>query len=93
MGFVPAFISCTQNGPVVEQYDAWSQLSYRGPGKTIIIFGRTDGIVVEDNYQVDGLPLVGGKERVVWKSVGGGHDFPTTHTEEALAVIYQAWDM
>lgn len=91
-GFIPAFISCARDGPVVEQYDAWRQLSRREPGKTVIIFGREDGIVVAENYEVDGLPLIG-KEKVVWAIVGGGHDFPSTHTDEALAVIYEAWDL
>lgn len=90
-GFVPAFMSCARYGPVVEQQDLWRQLSRRDAGQTVIIFGHEDMIVCADNYTTDGLPLVGGRERVVWATVGGGHDFLTTHTNEALAVIFQAW--
>jgi pimeloyl-ACP methyl ester carboxylesterase len=90
-GFVTAFMSCIRHAPLVGQHTAWAKLADRAPGTTAIILGDGDEIIDPEEYAADALPLVGGKERVRWSTVPGGHDFPMTYARETLGEMYKAW--
>jgi pimeloyl-ACP methyl ester carboxylesterase len=90
-GFVPAFMSCIRHAPLLGQEEAFAGLASRRPGSTAIILGRTDEIVDPDEYEVDALPLVGGKDAVFWRVISGSHDFPMTHTADMIAQIDEFW--
>ncbi|KAG7293354.1 hypothetical protein NEMBOFW57_003402 [Staphylotrichum longicolle] len=90
-GFVPAFMSCIRHAPLIDQHDAWRRLAQRAPGTTAVVLGEGDEIIDPAEYAADALPLVGGKERVRWSLVPGGHDFPMTFARETLAEMYKAW--
>ncbi|KAK4240841.1 Alpha/Beta hydrolase protein [Achaetomium macrosporum] len=90
-GFVPAFMSCIRDGPMMGQQDVWRKLADRAPGTTAIILGEGDEIIDPEEYAADALPLLGGREKVRWALVPGGHDFPMTFAEEALGEMYKAW--
>ncbi|KFA74999.1 hypothetical protein S40288_02192 [Stachybotrys chartarum IBT 40288] len=92
-GFIPAFMSCIRFAPLVNQHESWRQLSKRKPGSTIILLGKTDEIINVSDYTNDGLPLVGGKDHVVWKVLNGGHDFVMTHSHEVMRELDEAWDI
>lgn len=90
-GFVPAFMSSVRHAPLTDQHDAWRKMADRAPGTTALVFGRSDELVSAEDYREDALPLVGGEEKVLWKVVRGGHDFPMSNSEGALEVIYGFW--
>lgn len=90
-GFVPAFMSCIRHAPLVDQHAAWRRLAQRAPGTTAVVLGEGDEIIDPAEYAADALPLVGGKERVRWSLVPGGHDFPMTFARETLAEMYKTW--
>lgn len=92
-GFVPAFMSCIRDAPLVGQHDAWRKLALREKGSTVVILAKSDEIIDPEDYAADALPLIGGRERVVWTLVPGGHDFPMTHPRETLREIYKACGM
>jgi pimeloyl-ACP methyl ester carboxylesterase len=90
-GFVTAFMSSIRDAPLVGQEEAWRKLARRERGTTAVILGHGDEIIDPDEYAVDALPLVGGRERVHWSMVPGGHDFPMTYARETLREMYAAW--
>jgi pimeloyl-ACP methyl ester carboxylesterase len=90
-GFVAAFMSCIRHAPLIGQQAAWAKLAGREPGTTAIILGAADEIIDPDEYAHDALPLVGGRENVLWSLVPGGHDFPMTYARETLEEVYKAW--
>ncbi|KUI53911.1 hypothetical protein VP1G_01420 [Cytospora mali] len=91
-GFVPAFMSTLRYAPMIKQHDTWRKLAERKPKTTLFIFGDGDGVVNDGDYREDVLPLVGGEEHVCWtKPVPGAHDFPMTHPEKALEIIWKFW--
>lgn len=91
-GFVVAFMSTLRFAPMLGQHAAWAKLAERKPKTVLLIFGKGDEIVNEDDYREDILPLVGGEDHVVWaKSVGGRHDFPMVNPEETLRTIFDFW--
>jgi pimeloyl-ACP methyl ester carboxylesterase len=92
-GFVPAFMSCIRWAPLAGQEASWRQLSKRDKGSTVLVLGRDDQIVSPADYETDALPLVGGKERVVWRVVSGSHDFPMSHADEVLDILYEIWGL
>ncbi|KAK3328851.1 Alpha/Beta hydrolase protein [Apodospora peruviana] len=86
-GFVPAFNSCIRDAPLINQEEAYAKLAVRPKGSTTLILGEQDSMVHPDAYEVDALPLIGGKEHVHWITVPGGHDFPMTHAKETLEAL------
>ncbi|KAI0424147.1 Alpha/Beta hydrolase protein [Xylaria sp. FL1042] len=88
-GFVPAMMSTIRYAPLMEQQQYWRMLVYRRPGTTAILIGQDDNLVQHEDYEEDALPLIGGKEHVHWHIVPGAHNFPFTHSQSALKVIYE----
>ncbi|KAK0657502.1 putative alpha/beta hydrolase family protein [Cercophora newfieldiana] len=92
-GFIPAFMSSISHAPLIGQHDAWKRLADRPKGSTVVILARGDEIIDPEDYERDALPLLGGKERVEWVYVNGGHDFPMTHAEEVMGELRRAWEL
>lgn len=92
-GFVPAFMSCIRDAPLINQQSAWSKLALRRPKTTTVILARGDEIIDPEQFAADALPLVGGRENVNWIVVDGGHDFVMTHEEQTLAAMGGVWDL
>ncbi|KAI0125975.1 putative alpha/beta hydrolase family protein [Xylariales sp. AK1849] len=95
-GFVPAFISTIHHAPLLsspEQRRYWRELAKRKPGTTAVILARNDELVQKADYALDALPLIGGQDNVFWRVVPGGHNFPFTHSTDALSAIYEFWEM
>ncbi|KAH6690443.1 Alpha/Beta hydrolase protein [Plectosphaerella plurivora] len=93
-GFVPAFMSCIRHAPLTDQHETWETLGkVMGPGRVAVLLGEKDEIVDWCDYERDGLPLLGGHERVHWKVLGGSHDFVMTHTDDILREMKAAWTM
>lgn len=89
-GFVPAFMASIRDAPLMGQHEAYKKL---GETKVpvAVVFGRKDTVVDEKAYRQDGLRLLGGEERVTWKLVDGGHDFPMTHAKETVEIMEEFW--
>ncbi|TQN69192.1 Serine hydrolase-like protein [Colletotrichum shisoi] len=90
-GFVPAFMSCVRWAPLTGQHEAWRALGKRVKGTTAVFIGRTDEVIDVAHYVKDGLPLLGGKENVLWKVLPGGHDFVMTKTEFIMRELDSLW--
>ncbi len=93
IGFVPAFMSCIRHAPLTHQHDSWRMLAKRAPGTTAVLLAQRDEIIDADDYERDGLPLLGGKENVVWEVLPGGHDFVMTDVEPIMKQLDALWDM
>ena len=92
-GFVSAFMSSIRHAPLVDQHSSWEKLSQRKPGSTIFLFARSDELIDANDYADVALPLVGGKDHVVWKVLPGGHDFVMTHSKEIVQELDAQWGM
>jgi pimeloyl-ACP methyl ester carboxylesterase len=92
-GFIPAFMSSVQHAPLAGQEESWRELARRDQGSTVLIFGKDDQIAKVKDYEVDALPLIGGKDQVVWRVVPGSHDFPMTHADEVLEILSEVWHL
>ena len=102
-GFIPAFMSCIRDAPLVGQEASWTALALlaRGSGKEknqsglslCIVLGRQDDVVDVNDYEKDALPLFGGlgSNDVFWALVPGGHDFPMTYSRHVLRAIFEFW--
>jgi pimeloyl-ACP methyl ester carboxylesterase len=90
-GFVAAFMSSIRHAPLVDQHASWAKLARRAPGSTVFLFARSDELIDADDYADVALPLVGGKENVVWKVLPGGHDFVMTHSAEIVQELDAHW--
>ncbi|RDA96040.1 hypothetical protein CP533_5920 [Ophiocordyceps camponoti-saundersi (nom. inval.)] len=92
-GFVPAFLSCIHAAPLTNQHESWRRLAERPPGSTAVFLAEDDELISPAVYAREGLPLVGGHERVVWKVLPGTHDFIMTHVGRILDELETLWDM
>lgn len=97
-GFVPAFMSCVRDAPLMGQQAAWEQLAaavqHSDPAQRLplcIVLGRRDTVVNALDYEEDVLPMLGGRENVTWTLVPGGHEFPMTYSRPVLRTIYAFW--
>ncbi|OAA54730.1 alpha beta hydrolase family [Niveomyces insectorum RCEF 264] len=102
-GFVPAFMSCIRDAPLVGQQAVWARLAAivrgsqdgqekQGPGLSLcLVFGRLDEVVNAEDYAADLLPMLGGKENATWEVVPGGHEFPMTYSRHVLRIIFTFW--
>ncbi|KAM7202167.1 Alpha/Beta hydrolase fold [Rhypophila sp. PSN 637] len=86
-GFVPAFVSCIREAPLIDQHAAWAKLAEREPKSTTVILAGADEIIDPEEFAADALPLVGGMENVNWIVVDGGHDFVMTHDGQVLTAM------
>lgn len=90
-GFIPAFMSCIRDAPLINQHEAWGKLAERKAKTTSVILAEADEIIDPREFENDALPLVGGKENVNWVVVGGGHDFVMTHERDVFEALGRVW--
>lgn len=90
-GFIPSFLSSIRNAPLTEQHESWKFLAQRKPGATAIILAEGDEIIDAEYYEREGLPLVGGKDHVVWRVLHGNHDFVMTQASSILKELDDLW--
>ncbi|KAL6868386.1 putative alpha/beta hydrolase family protein [Trichoderma novae-zelandiae] len=92
-GFVPSFMSCIRHAPLTHQHDSWRLLARRRAGTTMVLLAQDDELIDANDYEREALPLVGGKENVVWKVLPGGHDFVMTHSDRVIKELDELWKM
>lgn len=90
-GFIPSFMSSIRHAPLTDQHESWRLLARRKPGSTVIMLAENDEIIDLNDYEREALPLVGGKENVVWKVLPGTHDFVMTHSDRILRELDEQW--
>ncbi|KAK4449287.1 Alpha/Beta hydrolase protein [Podospora aff. communis PSN243] len=90
-GFIPAFMSSITHAPLIGQHEAWKKLADRPKGSTVVILAKGDEIIDPKDYERDALPLIGGRERVEWVLVEGGHDFPMANEKELMRELRRVW--
>lgn len=90
-GFIPSFMSSIRHSPLTHQHDSWRLLARRKAGTTMILLAQNDELIEVSNYEREALPLVGGKENVVWKVLPGTHDFVMTHSDHILKELDELW--
>ncbi|KAJ9164599.1 Protein phosphatase methylesterase 1 [Coniochaeta hoffmannii] len=90
-GFIPSFMASLRDAPLMGQHEAYRRLTRETNVPVAFLFGRKDTVVDEKGYREDGLAMMGGEERVTWRVVDGGHDFPMTHAREAVEIIEEFW--
>ncbi|EFX02792.1 alpha beta hydrolase family [Grosmannia clavigera kw1407] len=96
-GFVPAFMSCVRDAPLMGQQAAWQTLAaavqQKGDDRLplCVVLGHHDKVVSALDYEEDVLPMLGGRSAVTWVIVPGGHEFPMTYSRSVLRAIYRFW--
>ncbi|KAJ3485823.1 hypothetical protein NLG97_g6740 [Lecanicillium saksenae] len=93
LGFVPAFMSCIRHAPLTHQQESWKVLAQRKPGTTAVLLAEKDEIINLEDYEIDGLPLLGGRENVYWKVLPGTHDFVMTQSNLITKELEKLWDL
>ena len=61
--------------------------------KILVVFGDSDGVVVEKQVSDDLLEMIGGSEHVEFKVVPGGHDFLVPSSEKVVRHISEFWGL
>lgn len=92
-GFVPAFMSSIRHAPLTNQQESWKVLAQRKPGTTAVLLAEKDEIINLEDYETDGLPLLGGHENVYWKVLPGTHDFVMTQPQAITKELDALWDL
>ncbi|KAL7943435.1 putative alpha/beta hydrolase family protein [Trichoderma barbatum] len=90
-GFIPSFMSSIRHAPLTHQHDSWRLLARRKPGSTMVFLAQNDELIDANDYERVALPLVGGKDNVVWKVLPGTHDFVMTHSDYILKELDDVW--
>ena len=61
--------------------------------KLLVIFGDSDGIVVEQDVAADLSEMLGGPSHVDFKVVPGGHGFPVPSSTAIVGHICDFWHL
>lgn len=93
LGFVPAFMSSIRHAPLTHQQENWKALAKRAPGTTAVLLAEHDEVINLQDYETDGLPLLGGRDSVYWKVLPGTHDFVMTHADQITKEIEGLWNL
>ena len=106
-GPVHSFINTIKYGPLLHQHANWEEVCNVIEGETdqassrsslfnrkiLIVFGVTDGVVVEKEVVADLSEMIDGREHVTIRNVSGGHDFPLPCCDEVANHISEIWDL
>lgn len=90
-GFVRSFISSIRNASIEGQREKWARLGER-KDKTLIVVGFSDSVIVHDELKEDAFGAIG-EEKIEWRVIDAGHEFPITKSEEVVAEISAAWGL
>lgn len=90
-GFIPSFMSSIRHAPLTHQHDSWRLLARRKPGTTTVLLAQNDELIDVNDYEREALPLIGGRDNVVWKVLPGTHDFVMTHSNNILKELDEVW--
>lgn len=102
-GFIPAFMSSLRYSPIHGQHARWSIIGQRldaagvsasgslQSGAVLILLGAKDPIVVCEEIKEDAT-LALGKQNVAFRVLeDAGHEFPMTHADETVELIWDFW--
>lgn len=103
-GFMHSFINTIRHGPYMYQHSEWEGICnvIKGEirsrsglfnGKILVVFGDTDGVVVEKDVSADLSKMIGGSDHITFRSVPGGHGFPIPSCEEVIKHISEFWGL
>ncbi|KAK3942206.1 putative alpha beta hydrolase family protein [Diplogelasinospora grovesii] len=95
-GFIPAVADCFKHAPFTKQQPAWTKMAAKLKEKNktlVIILGAKDDLINLGHFKADAVPIldkagVNYRLRVINDA---NHNFPMTHSQKVLALIYQAW--
>ncbi|KAF4632706.1 hypothetical protein G7Y89_g5414 [Cudoniella acicularis] len=88
-GFVRSFVSSLRYASIAGSEETWKKLAMLRE-KVIIFVGSTDEIIVPEELHEDAKAAIGG-ERIEWRVIEGGHEFPITHPDLVAKEISQIW--
>ena len=101
-GFLDAFISSIRHAPISGQHADWKLIGERQRnrhaqpemalwgGKTILVLGETDPIVVREEVDHDAREAMG-CEHVCSLVLQCGHDVPVSRADELADRLWQTW--
>ena len=90
-GFVSSFISSIKHASIGGQKETWQRLRKRSD-KVLIVVGKTDTVIVEAELREDVFDAVG-EDKVEWRTIEAGHEFPMTKSDEVVDIISNAWGL
>ncbi len=88
-GFVRSFMSSIKNASIEGRQETWRKLGKRGD-KVLIIAEKTDAVIVSRELTEDAEGAIG-SEKVEWREIEGGHQFPITRAEDVVREISGVW--
>lgn len=99
-GFISAFISCIRNAPIHHQHDRFSALgdafdrfnevSSDRKKKALLVLGKRDPIITEDEIVPDMHGCLG-KHNLTVRVVDAGHDVPISNPKDVAQFIRELW--
>jgi hypothetical protein len=88
-GFVRSFMSSIKNASIEGRQETWRKLGKR-EDKVLIIAGKMDSVIVPRELREDAEEAAG-REKVEWREIEGGHEFPITRAEDVVREISGVW--
>ncbi|TVY24882.1 Serine hydrolase-like protein [Lachnellula hyalina] len=88
-GFVRSFVSSIRFASIEYVQGRWRNLG-RLKEKIIIMAGETDPIIIADELHKDSKEEIGA-EKVEFKVIRGGHEFPIARPDEVVEEIVRIW--
>ena len=77
----------------ISQVTSSNQSSKLFDSKILVIFGESDGVVIEKELSADLLDLIGNPRHLEIKVVPGGHGFPIPSSSNVVKHICRFWDL
>ncbi|KAG9237606.1 alpha/beta-hydrolase [Amylocarpus encephaloides] len=90
-GFVRSFVSSIRWASISGHAKTWGKLrDLRDGVKVVILVGRTDPVIVATELEEDAKAAIG-QEKVEWRVMEGGHEFPITQPDAVVEEIDGVW--
>jgi pimeloyl-ACP methyl ester carboxylesterase len=89
VGFVNSFMSSIRFASITGKQETWKKLGLR-KDKIMIIAGTTDAVIVQKELEADASVALGA-DKVEWKVLEGGHDFPITSANKVVQEVSGFW--
>lgn len=100
-GFISAFISCIRNAPIHHQherfrilgqaFDDFNESSEKRKKKALLVLGKRDPIITEDEAVPDMTECLGERNLTV-QVLDAGHDVPISNPREVAQFIQELWE-
>ena len=90
-GFVASFVSSIRYASITGKKEMWTLLGERSD-KILVMAGNTDPVIVPAELEEDAAEAMG-RDKLEWRVIDGGHEFPITRSGEVVEEISRFWGL